>query len=234
MINQSLLFIRIKMYNKRKGEGEEMNTDEVMKKVRNRKVSLLGIEKYKQYAVLLPLVDVNDESHILFEVRSKQMRSQPGDVCFPGGRMDQTDFNEQYCAVRETSEELGVDRSIIKDVTPLDYIVSDHGRIIYPFVGKLATLETLNINKAEVDEVFTVPLSFFLHTRPKVYKINLKVIPEENFPYDLIQGGENYDWRMKEIDELFYKYNDQVIWGLTAKILTHFIRILKVNDGIKI
>lgn len=211
-----------------------MNADEVIMKLRNRQASILGLEKYKQYAVLLPLVDVDQEPHILFEVRSIKMRSQPGDVCFPGGRIDQSDFDEKHCAIRETSEELGINPSSIEDVIPLDYIVSDYGRIIYPFAGKLTTLETLNINEAEVAEVFTVPLSFFLQTEPKKYKVNFTVAPEDDFPFELIHGGEDYDWRARKMDELFYEYEERVIWGLTAKIVTHFTNLIKQNNEIKI
>ncbi|GAE44688.1 hypothetical nudix hydrolase YeaB [Mesobacillus boroniphilus JCM 21738] len=46
----------------------------------------MGHEKFIKFAVLLPLVEVNGDVHILFEVRSLKMRRQPGEVCFPGGR----------------------------------------------------------------------------------------------------------------------------------------------------
>lgn len=207
-----------------------MNLDDIFQKLKNRQPSILGKEKSKQYAVLLPLVNTNNETHILFEVRSMKMRSQPGDVCFPGGRMDEEDLDEQYCAIRETSEELGINSTFIRDVTPLDYIASEYGSIIYPFVGKITTLESMELNKDEVEEVFTVPLSYFLQTKPEKYKVDIQIVPERNFPFDLIHGGEDYNWRTRQMDEHFYKYEDRVIWGLTAKIITHFIRLLKTNE----
>lgn len=212
---------------------EAMNANDVFSKLKNRQASILDKDKCKEYAVLLPLVEVKEETHLLFEVRSIYMRSQPGDVCFPGGRVDLTDVDEQYCAIRETSEELGITPSYIKNVVPLDYIVSDYGQIIYPFVGEIVTLETMKLNKAEVAEVFTVPLSYFLHTEPKRYKVKFEAVPEQDFPFDLIQGGENYDWRTRQLDELFYEYEDRVIWGLTAKIITHFTGLLKKEEGWK-
>lgn len=204
-----------------------MEIASIIGKLQNRIPSILGHEHFRKSAVLLPLIKVDNETHLLFEVRSLEMRSQPGDICFPGGRIDRQDADSRHCAIRETSEELGIPAEAIKDVIPLDYIVNDLGRIIYPFVGRLTNFNQIHPNPAEVGEVFTVPLSFFQNTEPKKYKVNLKVLPEEDFPYHLIVGGENYNWRLRQMEELFYEYDGKVIWGLTAKILTHFIQLLQ-------
>lgn len=207
--------------------GDYMDASRILAKLEGRAPSIMGQQRYKQSAVLLPLLNIQDETHVLFEVRSMQMRSQPGDICFPGGRIDKTDKSPKETAIRETMEELGISASNIEAVTPLDYIVNDSGRIIYPFVGKLLNYEQIKLNEAEVSEVFTVPLSYFLETEPEVYKVHFQVNPEKDFPFDLIVGGKDYKWNTGHIDELFYQYNGKVIWGLTAKILTHFVHLLK-------
>lgn len=204
-----------------------MDASRILAKLEGRAPSIMGQQRYKQSAVLLPLLNIQDETHVLFEVRSMQMRSQPGDICLPGGRIDKTDKSPKETAIRETMEELGISASNIEAVTPLDYIVNDSGRIIYPFVGKLLNYEQIKLNEAEVSEVFTVPLSYFLETEPEVYKVHFQVNPEKDFPFDLIVGGKDYKWNTGHIDELFYQYNGKVIWGLTAKILTHFVHLLK-------
>jgi len=204
-----------------------MDISSIISKLQNRIPSILGHEHFRKSAVLLPLIKVDHETHILFEVRSMEMRSQPGDICFPGGRIDKEDSDPGACAIRETTEELGISADAIKDVIPLDYVVNDLGRIIYPFVGRLTNLKQIDPNPAEVGEIFTVPLSFFQKTEPKKYKVNVEMLPEEDFPYHLIVGGENYNWRVRHIEELFYEYDGKVIWGLTAKIVTHFIQLLQ-------
>lgn len=204
-----------------------MDASRILAKLEGRAPSIMGQQRYKQSAVLLPLLNIQDETHVLFEVRSMQMRSQPGDICLPGGRIDKTDKSPKETAIRETMEELGISACNIEAVTPLDYIVNDSGRIIYPFVGKLLNHEHIKLNEAEVSEVFTVPLSYFLETEPEVYKVHFQVNPEKDFPFDLIVGGKDYKWNTGHIDELFYQYNGKVIWGLTAKILTHFVHLLK-------
>lgn len=204
-----------------------MDASNIFTKLENRVPTIMGMQHYKQSAVLLPLINKQDETHLLFEVRSMHMRSQPGDICFPGGRIDQTDKDPMDTAIRETTEELGINSSNIEGITPLDYVVNDSGRIIYPFVGRLLNPEQIKPNKAEVGEVFTVPLNYFLDTKPETYKVHVNIEPEKNFPFDLIVGGKDYKWSGGHVDELFYEYNGKVIWGLTAKILTHFIQLIK-------
>ncbi|MBS8264214.1 CoA pyrophosphatase [Mesobacillus boroniphilus] len=206
-----------------------MNINQISNNLLGRTPSILGHEQFIKFAVLLPLVEVNDEVHILFEVRSLTMRRQPGEVCFPGGKIEKGE-DPQKAAVRETSEELGIKESEIIDVFPLDYMVSAFGTIIYPFAGRISDLNAIIPNEAEVGEVFTVPLSFFKKNQPDSYKINFQVEPEDGFPFDLIIGGENYNWQTRSMDEYFYRSNGKVIWGLTARVLTHFIELMEQHN----
>lgn len=200
-----------------------MHIEQVLQQWQNREPSIMGEGNFRKYGILLPFIYISGEPHIVFEVRSEHLRSQPGDVCFPGGSIDLADTDAQCSALRETEEELGIPKENISSVIPLDYIVSDAGRLIFPFVGIVDKSTEILINPDEVSEYFTVPFEYFLNTEPKKYKVHLKVEPEENFPYELIYNGEDYNWKTRGITELFYQYKDRVIWGLTAKILTHFI-----------
>lgn len=79
----------------------------------------LGEEK--RYAVFLPLILVNDDWHVLYEVRSQHI-SQPGEVSFPGGQVENQE-TLQEAAIRETVEELTVDASQIQLWGEIDYLV---------------------------------------------------------------------------------------------------------------
>lgn len=204
-----------------------MDPKSLVARVKGRVPEVMGNNEFAKFAILLPLIERDGEIHILFEVRSHQLRNQPGDICFPGGRIDKGDHSEERAAVRETTEELGIAEHQISDIFPLDYIVSPFGMIVYSFAGIIDPDVEFQPNPPEVDSLFTVPLSFFLENDPKVYRINFDIQPEESFPYDLIAGGENYNWRTRQVDELFYMYEGKVIWGLTAKILTHFLEIIR-------
>lgn len=205
-----------------------MKLTEISNKGTGRTPSILGHEQFMKFAVLLPLVEIDNEVHILFEVRSLSLRRQPGEVCFPGGRIE-TGEEAMEAAVRETSEELGIEQAEIVDVFPLDYMVSAFGTMIYPFAGTIKNPEKIAANAAEVGEVFTVPLSFFRKNQPDSYKINYQVEPEDGFPFDLIIGGENYNWQTRKMDEYFYRFDKKVIWGLTARVLTHFIEVIELE-----
>lgn len=209
-----------------------MEQKDLLEKIQNRTPSILGSEDFSKYAILLPIIQKEEGTHILFEVRSLKLRRQPGEICFPGGRIDANDQNEKSAAIRETLEELGLNKMDISDVYPLDYLISPFGMILYPFVGFIKNTKAIKPNPSEVEEIFTVPLSFFLENEPKIFQVKLQPVPEEDFPYDLIVGGENYRWQPRQMDEHFYLYENRVIWGLTAKILAHFIDILKDKDNL--
>lgn len=204
-----------------------MEIDAIMSKLINHTPTIMGSNHSSKYAVMIPLIQKEDGIHVLFEVRSLSLRRQPGEICFPGGKIDYADADEKAAAIRETTEELGIRKEEIKGVRPLDFMMTPFGMIVYPFVGLITSPEDIQLNPDEVGELFMVPLHYFMTTNPEIYKINFKVEPEEKFPFHLIAGGENYQWRTRNMDEYFYLYNDKVIWGLTAKILSQFIEILR-------
>lgn len=203
-----------------------MNIQEIMNRLNNRTPTILGSEKFSKYAVLLPLIKKGDELHILFEVRSLQLRRQPGEICFPGGRIDLSDKDECHTAIRETSEELGIGPEKIKEISPLDYMISPFGTIIYPFVGFIQSPEEIKPNPDEVEKIFTVPLSYLKEVNPEIFQVSYKVEPEIDFPFNQIVGGEKYNWQPRKMEEYFYYYENKVIWGLTARILKHFIEVV--------
>src|SRR5699024_10160897 len=150
---------------------------------------------------------------------------QRGDICLSVVRLKSEDTSLKACTIKDTKKEIGIHANQINHIISLDYIVSET-RIIHPFAGELDSLDDIDINQSEVSEVFTVPLHFFLENAPRVHKIYFNVEPEQNFPFDLIQNGKAYDWKTREMNELFYEYDNRVIWGLTARVMYHFIQII--------
>ncbi|MCT2535143.1 CoA pyrophosphatase [Aquibacillus koreensis] len=204
-----------------------MDTQTIISKVKSHEPKILGSGSFNKYAVLVPLMKKGDGIHLIFEVRSKSLRRQPGEICFPGGRIDKSDRSAKAAAIRETTEELGVLDQSISNVYPIDYLVSPFGMIVSPYVGVIEDMKALKPNPAEVGEVFTVPLAYFLDNKPQVHYVNLEVKPDDTFPFDLIEGGEDYDFRSFKLPEYFYVYEGKVIWGLTARIVAHFIDIIQ-------
>ncbi|SES64241.1 NUDIX domain-containing protein [Natronincola peptidivorans] len=178
-------------------------------------------------SVLVPIIEVKNEPHILFQVRSYDMKTQPGEICFPGGKVEKNETLQQS-AIRETVEELNVSQDHIEVIGKLDPIVTTFNMIIYPFCGVLHNLDlqTIHFNEKEVDSLFTVPIKDLLSQKPLVHKLKIDTIPDESFPFHLIQNGDSYRWRVNDYYVYFYIYKDYVIWGITAKILKNFLDIL--------
>ncbi|MCM3568914.1 CoA pyrophosphatase [Neobacillus mesonae] len=204
-----------------------MELETIFSKLKQHTPSILGAGKFSIYAVMVPLIQKEDGIHVLFEVRSLTLRRQPGEICFPGGKVDPIDEDERAAAIRETTEELGLEAEDISGVYPLDFMVSPFGMLVYPFVGLISEQDKINYNTEEVGEIFSVPLSFFMNHEPEIHFVEMNVVPKENFPFDLIVGGKNYKWRTRGMEEYFYVYGDKAIWGLTARILAHFIELIR-------
>ena len=186
-----------------------------------------GDSGYFNAAVLVPLVWDQDQLSVLFEKRSNNLSWQPGEICFPGGRIEKEDGNPVLAAVRETTEELGIQAEEIQILGTLQDVISPIGVRLYPSVGLLRDFAHIQANLDEVAEVFTVPLNFLVETPPIIGHMERCTRPLPDFPFELVPGySENWQKR-KDYQVLFYKYNQHVIWGLTAQVLHDFLRIYK-------
>lgn len=182
----------------------------------------IGEDSAFQSAVMIPLVEKDGELHVLFQVRSFTMRKQPGDISFPGGKIDTTDDSPLAAAIRETHEELGVDKAHIQVIAELSPYIASSSFIVYPFVGILS-VDEFKINEAEVAEIFLVPLQHLLDFEPYLHLVDVAPQPGEDFPFEKIMNGAQYQWRSRQMEEWFYDYEQYTIWGLTARILKYFL-----------
>ena len=195
-----------------------------IEELRGRQAGLILQEHCKKAAVIIPLIKAEDGIRVLFEVRSGKVGRQPGDVCFPGGKMKEGETAEET-AVREACEELLIKPEQLGIVCACD-IFHNSNNTIYPFAAWFSGYEG-SFSASEVAETFTVPLDFFRETTPLVYDAEMRMVKKGDFPYHLIVGGENYKWPVRIDKELFYDYNGRTIWGITARILNSFVKLLK-------
>jgi 8-oxo-dGTP pyrophosphatase MutT (NUDIX family) len=194
--------------------------------LRGRKQNILEHELATKSAVLLPLVKVHEEICILFEKRSSFLQHQPGEICFPGGGVENSDRGMASAAVRETCEELGLVTEDVELIAPLDIMVTPFNAIIYSYVGYIKDFIKIQPNYNEVEEVFYVPINFLLKNEP-IYKIlSIKIDVPEDFPFELIPHGKNYPFRQATYPQHFYIWKERVIWGMTARILNHFLNLI--------
>ena len=182
------------------------------------------MEMRKHCAVLIPLVWHKDEMYLLLEVRSGTV-SQPGEICFPGGGVEPKE-RPVDCVVRETQEETGIPKHAIRILGQFESMCNYTNMQIDTFVGVIPyeNVKTAVPNTEEVQELFLVPLKFFEETEPFIYEYTVEPNIGDDFPYDMIGDcPDKYNWRKGRCNVPIYHYEDKVIWGLTARIIRHFL-----------
>ena len=199
---------------------------DIKDKFKNYKPYINGYKNMKRAAVLIPLVKKDNSYSILFELRSKTMKRQPGEISFPGGIIENNESPKEAC-LRETFEEIGIKEEDIDIISPLDVYVSPANLIIHPYLGLIKNTDNLNLNESEVDHVFLVPLNYLLDYNVTCYTNDVKVIPKDDFPYNKIPNKENYKFAQGDYPVWFYEYKNYVIWGITARILENFLDFIK-------
>jgi len=192
--------------------------------------------RYFNCAVLIPLIKIKDKFYILFQKRAAHIR-QGGDVCFPGGGFEKHDKSFKQTALRETYEELGIKKENIKVLGQLDSYLDFRGTLVEPFVAKInkKAIKNMNIDKNEVEKTILIPVEFFKKNPPAQYTLKYEIHPysidekgnkEIYFPAKELGLPETYQkpWGYKKHKVWVYKYENDVIWGLTAVIINDFLK----------
>ncbi|MDC7226881.1 MAG: CoA pyrophosphatase [Spirochaetales bacterium] len=200
---------------------------------------MIGSEESFRSAVLVPFLNINGEESILFEKRSADIR-QGGEICFPGGMVDEDDETTIETVIRETIEETGIDRNLIEVNGKSGHLATGIGTLIDVYLGRMdiKSLEELSPNPREVDRLFSVPVSFFMETSPEYYNYRTTVEPwyydEEGRRVDLFPAHElglperyHRPWSHTKNRFVVYKYDGEVIWGITARIMNTVSKLMK-------
>ena len=158
----------------------------------------LEIKSDASYRLASVLVVIYGQSpKIIMTEKPKSMKFHAGEISFPGGKFDANDSDLLETALRETSEEIGLDVSkdqVIGQLTPV--MTLNSGFLILPFVCLLNDIPVLMTN-SEVENILHIPLNSFLKT----------VAKDTDSSHNLI-------------DEMYtFEYQSQIVWGASARIL---------------
>ncbi len=153
-------------------------------------------------AVLIAVINYEKGARVLLTRRPENMASHPGQVAFPGGKVEKSDDGIVAAALREANEEVGLDPSLVDIVGYLDTYQTGSGFRITPVVGLVPSTYQLELDKREVDEAFEVPLKFLMTV--------------EN------HQKHNRCWQGKNRAYYAMPYGDKFIWGATAGMLKNF------------
>ena len=207
---------------------EQLTMDDIAMKLKDRPIGVIG--KRREYSVLMPLVERDGKICFLFEVRSQDI-AQPGDVCFPGGRIEEGETATE-AAIRETEEEMGLKREDIDVFGRFDSMLEVGRIVMHTVVARIdeSALGSMSPD-SEVREWFTVPLDFFAQNKPDYHPIPI-IQSTENFPFEKHGIDPDYRWRKAYSDTFFWHYEGHLIWGLTAGIVEWFMeKIMNVSFG---
>ena len=158
-------------------------------------------------AVLVPLFEKDGETWVLLVKRADAVRFHQGQIAFPGGARDAGDDTPAATALREAEEEVGLKAADVAVIGELDDAVTSTSNFtISPVVGFIPWPYPLEINRTEIAQALTAPLSALRD-------------PRRQYP-ETERIGET------EVPVIFYRYQEHVIWGATARILTQLLGLL--------
>jgi 8-oxo-dGTP pyrophosphatase MutT (NUDIX family) len=158
-------------------------------------------------AVLVPLVERPAGLQVLLTQRASHLKNHPGQISFPGGRIESADAGPWEAALRETQEEIGLEPQFVTRAGYLqDHLVISGFRVT-PAVGFVQPGFRLRLDETEVENVFEVPLEFVLD-------------PRNHLPRDRSIAGHT-------IVTHEIPYEGRQIWGATASMLITFARLLR-------
>lgn len=168
-----------------------------------------GKTELTEAAVLVPIVHREPELTVLLTQRTSHLNDHAGQVSFPGGRVEENDPSPEETALRETLEEIGLQRRHVSVLGRLPEYITGTGFRVIPIVGWVEPHFELSLDTFEVAEAFEVPLRFLLD-------------PANHQKKRLL-------WEGREREFYVMPYERHYIWGATAGMLRVLYQALK--DG---
>ena len=163
-------------------------------------------ESLRPAGVLIPIMDRAGELTLLFTQRSADLTHHPGQISFPGGRMEEHDADLRATALRETHEEVGIAPQQVSVIGYLGPTPTITGYAVTPTIGIVDPSSELIIDSMEVEYAFEVPLEFLLDEGS-------------------VQHTER-EFAGHKVPVVEFQYEGRRIWGATAHMLQVFRKIV--------
>ena len=161
-------------------------------------LKIAEVRPIRPAAVLVPIVD-HPEPTVLLTQRAQHLPDHPGQVSFPGGKIDKSDTDPLASALREADEEIGLDAAYVEPLGYLDLYMTTLGYRIVPVIARVKPGFALKLNTSEVDNAFEVPLAFLMD------QANVQ--------------RHARDWQGLTRHYYAITFGERYIWGVTAGIL---------------
>lgn len=157
---------------------------------------------YLGAAAVLVIVDPRQDA-ILLTLRSAHMNSHSAEVALPGGKWESHDANLLATALRETEEEVGLQKSDLDVFGELPASFTKAGVRVKPYVAMLCSDAKARVNSEELEAVFWMPEEV--------------VVTDIRLRTDLFELNGHEYWSPA------YRYNDYEVWGFTARVLVQYL-----------
>ncbi len=167
---------------------------------------------FKPAAVLLALVERESGLQVLLTERAAHLHHHPGQISFPGGRVDASDTSAEHTALREAEEEIGLHAAQVEILGQLPLYYTGTGFAVTPVVALVRPTFELRSDPFEVASIFEVPLHFLMNPRH-----------HQRRQVQLAQGlGMRSFYTMP--------YERYFIWGATAGMLRNLFHFLRAGE----
>ena len=160
-------------------------------------------------AVLIPLVWWDDEWHLAFTRRTEMVEHHKGQVSFPGGGCEMGESTPEATALREAWEEIGLKPEDVRLLGRMNDVITITRYRVTPVVGVIPWPYRARLEPAEVERLFTIPLSWLAERanwdeRPVTPAGVLR-------PFPVIR---------------YQSYDGEILWGASARITQNFLSVL--------
>lgn len=160
-------------------------------------------------AVLVPVV-MRERPMVLLTERATHLSTHSGQIAFPGGKRDPEDVDAADTALREATEEIGLERGLAEVIGHMPTYKTGTMFVITPVVALVRPDYRLELNAHEVADAFEVPLDFLMN-------------PAHHRRHRIEFSGTQREWfSMPYIDGT----TERFVWGATAAMLRNFYRFL--------
>lgn len=183
--------------------------DIVSQVLAHRPKQTVGGQSLTPASVLLLLYPKDGEYCVLLNKRSQMVEHHKGEISFPGGARDPVDRDSLDTALRETEEEMGIDRSDVAILGEMDEVVTRSHFKVNVYVGTIPYPYVFNPSVDEIAEILEIPLTDL--NEPLNHRVETRL-------------GDGV-----LVTSRSYAYNEHLVFGATAKILQQFLELLE--DG---
>lgn len=181
-----------------------------LERIRMMEDNSYDISKVRKAAVMMLFYPKNGVTHLLLIVRNSYPGVHSSQIAFPGGKVEDIDFDLKQTALREAHEEIGIhpnDIHVIRDFSSI--YIPPSNFLVYPFLGVSQTELTFNLQEEEVAGIIELPLSTLLD--------------------DTIISRKSLETSYSKFIEVpVFQIEEHIVWGATAMMLSELKDVLKM------